>query len=68
MSLPTKGEEFSKLIEHLRKAQEACAMLAHLHADDDSLMSRGWLGVEELLKRSQIQVTKLATSRRGLIQ
>jgi hypothetical protein len=61
MSIPTKGEEFAKLIEHLRKAQEACSMLAHLHADDSRLMAQGWIAVSEMLKKTQHSVTKLAT-------
>ncbi len=68
MSIPTKSEEFSKLIEYIRKAQEAAAMLAHLNnADGDTAgrhIAKGWLGIEELLKRMVSQVTKLAT--RGL--
>jgi aromatic ring-cleaving dioxygenase len=65
MSIPTKSEEFAKLIEHLRKAQEASAMLAHLNnADGDkmgALIARGWLGVEEMLKMTVHNVTQLAT-------
>lgn len=65
MSVPSKGEEFAKLIEYLRKAQESAAMLAHLNnADGDKmgrLLARGWLGVEEMLKMTVHNVTKLAT-------
>lgn len=65
MSVPSKGEEFAKLIEYLRKAQESAAMLAHLNnADGDkmgALLARGWLGVEEMLKMTVHNVTKLAT-------
>jgi hypothetical protein len=60
MSIPTKGEEFAKLIEHLRYAQENAAMLAHLHRDDSALTARGWLAVSEMLKLTQHNVTKLA--------
>lgn len=71
MSIPTKSEEYTKLIEHLRLAQEACAMLAHLNnADGDKmggLLARGWLGVEEMLKKMQWQVTQLATGK-GVLQ
>ena len=64
MSIPTKGEEFAKLIEYLRKAQECCAMIAHLHAEADQvdrLLAKGWLGVEEMLKMIVHHITKLAT-------
>jgi hypothetical protein len=61
MSLPTTGEEFTKLIEHLRKAQEAAAMLSHLEADNSEILSHGWLKVSEMLKTTVIRVTELAT-------
>jgi hypothetical protein len=61
MSLPTTGEEFAKLIEHLRKAQEAAAMLSHLEADNSTTLSQGWLAVSEMLKSTVIKVTELAT-------
>jgi len=66
MSIPSKGEKFTELIEHLRKAQEAAAMLGHLHADEDSLLSQGWLAISEMLKLTVHNVTKLAT--RGKIK
>lgn len=61
MSIPTKGEEFAKLIEHLRYAQENCAMLAHLHRDESKLTAQGWLAISEMLKLVQGKVTTLAT-------
>ena len=61
MTLPTRGEKFAELIEHLRMAEEAAAMLGHLHADEDKTMSHGWLGVSELLSRTVMAVTELAT-------
>jgi hypothetical protein len=65
MGVPTKGECFSELMEHLRKAEEAAAMLSHLaNANDDRKMAIGWLHASELFKKMQGQVTTLAT--RGL--
>jgi len=61
MTLPTKGEKFAELIERLRLAEEAAAMLGHLHADEDKTMSHGWLGVSQLLNRTVKAVTDLAT-------
>jgi len=61
VSIPTKGEKFTELIEHLRLAEEAAAMLGHLHADEDKTMSHGWLGVSQLLNRTVKAVTDLAT-------
>lgn len=63
MSIPTPGEEFAKLIEHLRKSQEGCAMLAHLTRDDDKLRAQGWLAISEMLKLTVKNVTKLAIGR-----
>jgi len=62
MSLPTKGEEFAKLIEFLHKAEEASAMLAHLHADESKVMSSGWLAVSKFLGEIVKRCTSLATS------
>jgi len=61
VSIPTKGDEFAKLIEHLRKAQEASAMLAHLERDHNKRLAIGWLGVEQQLKLTVQAVTMLAT-------
>lgn len=61
--IPTKGLTYAKLLEHLREAQGCAAMLAHLAqaVDDDPLTAKGWLGVEELLRRMAHQITRLAT-------
>ncbi len=65
MTVPTQGETFARLIEHLRLAQEAAATLSHLaHANSDRSKAMGWMAVSENLKRSQSLVTDLAT--RGL--
>lgn len=67
MSIPTHGETYSKLIEHLRLAQEDAAMLAHLrNAEGDDkgrLLAKGWLVVSEGLKQMQYKVTLLAQGR-----
>lgn len=62
--LPTKGITYAKLLEHLREAQDCCAMMSHLHTENtdiDRTLAKGWLGIEELLKRMAYQVTRLAT-------
>ena len=65
MQVPTQGEAYSKLMEHLRKAQEESATLAHLaNANDDRKLAQGWLVVSENFKRMQNTVTILA--RRGM--
>jgi len=68
MSVPTKGETYFKLMEHLRLAQEDAAMLMHLNnADGDgpgTVLARGWWNVTEQLKKMQNTITILA--KRGL--
>lgn len=67
MQVPTRGEEYAKLIEYLRYAQESAARLAHLYRDDSRTgrpMAMGWLTISEGLKLMQRNVTNLA--KRGL--
>ena len=67
MAVPSTGEAFSKLIDHLRLAQEDAATLSHLHNDEDRasrVMALGWLAVSEMLKELQKRVTGLATKGR----
>lgn len=63
MSLPTVSEEYAKLMEHLRKAQEASSMIAHLVRDDNRLLAQGWLGIGEMFKMVQHKVTQMAIGR-----
>ncbi len=67
MSIPTHGETYVKLIEHLRLAQEDAAMLAHLrNAEGDDkgrLIAKGWLTISEAIKLMGINVTRLAQGR-----
>jgi hypothetical protein len=68
MSLPSRGEKFAELCEHLRKASEAAAILGHLTNDTDGpsrLQARGWLAVSEMLMEMVRRVTRLATSTGG---
>ena len=67
MSIPTVSEEFAKLIEHLRLAQEEAAMIGHLTTAQGSLQDKvlgnAWITVSELLKKMQHQVTNMAQGR-----
>jgi len=63
MSIPTQGEQFAILLDHLRRAQEASAMLAHLVRDNDALQAQGWLAISELMRKVQHEVTNLARRR-----
>jgi hypothetical protein len=68
MSLPSRGEKFAELLEHLRKAAEASATLGHLTNDTDGpskLQARGWLAVCQMLEEMVKRVTKLAISTGG---
>ena len=62
MGVPTTGETFAKLLEHLRLAEEDAAMMGHLVADEDPLRQQGWYKVSEMLRLTVENVTKLATS------
>ena len=65
--LPTRADCYSQLLEKLIECQELAAMLGHLsrtesgHGDD--VLASGWLGIAELLKRMQTQITKMAMNR-----
>lgn len=61
MSIPTKAEKYAELMEHLRKAEEAAAMLAHLVRDESPGNSKGWLIIADLFKATQLKVIALAT-------
>ena len=61
MSIPTRGEEYAKLIEHTRKAQESAAMLAHIVRDESRVKAEGWLAVSEAFKLLGYKIGHLAT-------
>lgn len=66
MTIPTIAEEYAKLMEHLRKAQEAASMISHLHGDTDDksrLLAKGWLIISEGLRMMIHKVTLLAQGR-----
>lgn len=65
--IPTRGEAYARLMHHLRECQEQAAILGHFHntegTDMDKLLAKGWLGMSEMFKMTQMQVTKLAMSK-----
>lgn len=67
MNIPTVAEEYSKVLEHMRKLQESYYMLAHLvraqGGSKDNAIADGWIACGELMKRLEHQVTKLAQGR-----
>lgn len=67
MSIPTIAEEYMKLMENLRYAEEHAAMIAHLrNAEGDAKgrnLARGWLAIADGFKVTRMVVTKLAQGR-----
>jgi hypothetical protein len=62
MPVPSSGEVFTQLIEHLTRAQESCSTLSHLEGLNSSpIKARGWSAVAEMLKLTIHNVTDLAT-------
>lgn len=65
MGVPTRGETFAKLLEHLRYAQENAAMMGHIeNANDHRDIAILWLQFSDLLGHVVNQTTELA--RRGI--
>lgn len=65
MNIPTESEAFSRLIDHLRLAEEEAYKLMHLaRMNNRNPLADGWFSVGELLKRMIFQVTMLATKGR----
>ena len=64
MALPSRGEVFSKLLHHVREAQDQAAMMSHLHNTEDNAAdkaaARGWFIVSEQLKKFVYTVTEMA--------
>lgn len=67
MSIPTHGETYSKLLEHLRLAQEDAAMMGHLHnaqsTAKDRTLAIGWLKISDSIDRMTKLVTQMAMGR-----
>ncbi len=63
MTIPTEGEAYTKLMDHLRLAQESCATLANLAGcHSRPQLQRQWLTIEDFFKSVQHKVTLLAQS------
>jgi hypothetical protein len=61
MIVPTQGETYAKMMEHLRLAQECAAMMAHLtNANDDRRIAHLWIKVSEGFRNMQHHITELA--------
>lgn len=61
MTVPTAGETYTKLMEHLREVQEGAAIMAHLaNANDHRDIAQMWLKVSENFRNIQHSITMLA--------
>lgn len=67
MSVPSRGEVFSRMLHHAREFQSCASMMAHLHNtegnDTDKAMARGWLMIEELLRKLIHKITLMGQGR-----
>jgi hypothetical protein len=64
MSVPTEGETYAKILEHLIKLQEETATMSHIvHANDRKDLARAWIAVSENFKKMQQRLTLLAMGR-----
>ena len=62
--MPSSGETFQQLLEHLRLATEAAAMLGHIEqANGNRVRGIGWLSVAQLLEKMVEKAMELATKR-----
>lgn len=64
----TREETYRKLCEELIEVEELCAMMAHLHAAEDStargqLMATGWRAMSQMIHLIRDQVVKLAAGK-----
>lgn len=64
MSHQPSPETYLKLTHSLDMAQEASAVIGHLHntedSDFDKTMAKGWIGVSEMFKLTRWKITRLA--------
>jgi hypothetical protein len=64
MTVPTQGEEFSKMLHHLDEAQSSMYKIAHLTRAQDTAKDRaladGWIAMGEMMKRVRWSITELA--------
>jgi hypothetical protein len=58
----SEADTFSKMLEHLREAEECAYTLGHLNKTcGQDLKGQGFLAIGEMLKLTCINVTNLAT-------
>lgn len=60
----SEADTFAQLLEYLRLAEEAAYTIGHLRkANDDETCGQGFLAIGEMLKMTQVNVTKFVTKR-----
>jgi hypothetical protein len=58
----SEADTFSQLLEYLRLAEEAAYMIGHLKKmNDEEVLGQGFLAVGEMLKMTQVNVTRFIT-------
>lgn len=64
MTVPTSGEEFSKLLFHLDEARNSASMLMHLYKEQgspkDLALSKGWFVIAENFKLQRAYIVEMA--------
>lgn len=67
MSIPSRGEVFSRAADSLDELISSCAMMAHLHntegSDKDKKLAVGWLMMSEMFKKVRHKVVLLGQGR-----
>ena len=67
MTVPTRGEIYSKLLEHIHMAEEHSASMGHLHNTEDGhgdkRIAKEFYKLSEGFRRLAIVVTHLAQGR-----
>lgn len=67
MSVPSRGEVFSRAANSLDELISSCAMMAHLHqtegSDKDKKLAVGWLMMSEMFKKVRHKVVLLGQGR-----
>ncbi len=64
MGVPSTGELFTKLIHHIREAQNCALMISHIEkANDEDVKAKGWSAVGAMLGGVTEKITSLAARR-----
>ena len=63
-TVPTAGEEFSKLLHHIDECRNCASMLMHLYKEQgsskDLALSKGWFVIAENFKLQRAYIVEMA--------